>query len=157
PPPNRQAALQNLVSKYGTNAALAPAGLLLLCGKNAASPQPSAVTTCDRRIDTPTKILVVAGHMHLLGASIRLTLTPGPPRPQVLLDTPSWSFHWQNAYTLATPVEAKPGDVVRVACPYALRKRPYLGLPAARTPRYVLWGEGTTDEMCLGILQVTHG
>jgi hypothetical protein len=20
-------------------------------------------------------------------------------------------------------------------------------------PRYVLWGEGTTDEMCLGILQ----
>ena len=23
--------------------------------------------------------------------------------------------------------------------------------------RYVLWGEGTTDEMCLGILQVTRG
>jgi hypothetical protein len=21
------------------------------------------------------------------------------------------------------------------------------------TPRYVLWGEGTTDEMCLGLLQ----
>ena len=21
-------------------------------------------------------------------------------------------------------------------------------------PRYVLWGEGTTDEMCLGLLQV---
>ena len=29
------------------------------------------------------------------------------------------------------------------------------GIP--KTPRYVLWGEGTTDEMCLGILQVTRG
>ena len=22
--------------------------------------------------------------------------------------------------------------------------------------KYVVWGEGTTDEMCLGILTVTH-
>ena len=29
------------------------------------------------------------------------------------------------------------------------------GVP--KTPRYILWGEGTTDEMCLGILQVTRG
>ena len=29
------------------------------------------------------------------------------------------------------------------------------GVPT--TPRYILWGEGTTDEMCLGILQVTRG
>jgi hypothetical protein len=29
------------------------------------------------------------------------------------------------------------------------------GVP--KTPRYVLWGEGTTDEMCLGILQATRG
>ena len=27
------------------------------------------------------------------------------------------------------------------------------GVP--KTPRYILWGEGTTDEMCLGILLVT--
>jgi hypothetical protein len=25
------------------------------------------------------------------------------------------------------------------------------------TPRYVLWGEGTTDEMCLGLLLVAPG
>ena len=23
-------------------------------------------------------------------------------------------------------------------------------------PRYVLWGEGTTDEMCLGLLQAAE-
>ena len=61
----------------------------------------SAVSTCDRRITTPTTIHVAAGHMHLLGASIRLELNPGTPRAQVLLDIPRWDFHWQNAYTLA--------------------------------------------------------
>jgi len=154
---NRQAAIQSLVSKYGPAAGFMPAGLLLLCGQNAISPRPSAVSTCARRFDAPTKILVVAGHMHLLGASIRLTLNPGTPHARVLLDIPHWNFHWQNAYTLAKPVEAKPGDVVRVTCRYDVGKRLHLRIPGARTPRYVLWGEGTTDEMCLGILQVTRG
>jgi hypothetical protein len=45
-------------------------------------------------------------------------------------------------------VQAEAGDVLRVTCRHdtALRRGP---------PRYVLWGEGTTDEMCLGIVQVT--
>jgi hypothetical protein len=157
---NRQAALADLVSKYGGAAGFAPPGLLLLCGKDAANPRPSAVTTCDRRIDSPTKILAVAGHMHLLGASIRLTLNPGSPSARVLLDIPRWDFRWQNAYTLANPVEAKPGDVVRVTCRHDVSKRVHAvhtGHAIPTTPRYVLWGEGTTDEMCLGILQVTHG
>ena len=95
--------------------------------------------------------------MHLLGSSITLTLNPGTPRARVLLDIPRWSFHWQNSYVLASPIRAEAGDVVRVTCRYDVGKRRHLGPAASRTPRYVLWGEGTTDEMCLGILQVTHG
>ena len=94
--------------------------------------------------------------MHLLGSSIRLTLNPGTPRAKVLLDIPHWDFHWQNAYTLASPVKAQPGDVVRVTCHYQVHKRMMGGHGIPSTPRYVLWGEGTTDEMCLGILQVTR-
>jgi len=157
---SRTEALLELARKYGNDVAFVPSGLLLLCGRNVANPRPSPVTTCDRRITQPTKILAVAGHMHLLGRSIELELDPGTPRARVLLDIPSWSFHWQNAYTLARPVEAKPGDVVRVTCRYDVSKRVRtrrLGGPMPTTPRYVLWGEGTTDEMCLGILQVTHG
>ena len=74
-----------------------------------------------------------------------------------LLDIPRWSFHWQNAYTLEDPVRAEPGDVVRVTCRHDVRKRTHGGHRVPSTPRYVLWGEGTTDEMCLGILQVTRG
>ena len=80
---------------------------------------------------TPTTIHVAAGHMHLLGASIRLELNPGTPRARVLLDIPRWDFHWQNAYTLAQPVKAEPGDVVRVTCRHDVRKRMHGG---ARRP-----------------------
>jgi hypothetical protein len=154
---NRNEALFDLTRKYGTGAAFVPAGLLILCRGSAANPVASPVSTCDRRITEPTTIYVAAGHMHLLGASIKLELNPGTPRAKVLLDIPRWDFHWQNAYTLAAPVEAEPGDVVRVTCRHDVMKRTHGGHGVPKTPRYVLWGEGTTDEMCLGILQVTRG
>jgi hypothetical protein len=154
---SRNEALFELVRKYGPEAGFTPAGLLLLCRGNAANPRASAVSTCDRRISRPTTIHVAAGHMHLLGAAIRLELNPGTRRSRVLLDIPRWDFHWQNAYQLARPIEAKPGDVVRVTCRHDVHKRMHGGHGIPKTPRYVLWGEGTTDEMCLGILQVTRG
>jgi hypothetical protein len=152
---DRNEALFDLGRKYGAGAAFTPAGLLILCRGSAANPRPSAVSTCDRRISTPTTIHVAAGHMHLLGSAIRVELNPGTARARVLLDIPRWDFHWQNAYTLVRPVKAQPGDVVRVTCRHDVEKRGNGSAP--RTPRYVLWGEGTTDEMCLGILQVTRG
>jgi len=154
---NRTEALAALSRKYGSTAAFVPTGLLLLCGRSPANPQASPVSRCDRRLDGPTTILAVVGHMHLLGASIRLELNPGMPRARVLLDIPRWDFHWQNAYTLAQPVQAKAGDVVRVTCRHDVRKRVQGEDGIPETPRYVLWAEGTTDEMCLGVLQVTRG
>jgi len=154
---DRNEALLALARKYGSDSAFVPAGLLILCRGSAATPKPSAVSTCDRRITAPTTIRIVAGHMHLLGASIRLELNPGTPRARVLLDIPRWDFHWQNAYTLATPVSAAPGDVLRVTCRHDVHKRMHGAHGVPTTPRYVLWGEATTDEMCLGILQVTRG
>jgi hypothetical protein len=154
---DRNEALFDLARKYGTAAAFTPAGLLILCRGSAANPAAGAVSTCERRITTPTTIYVAAGHMHLLGSSIRLELNPGTSREKVLLDIPRWDFHWQNAYTLARPVNAEPGDVVRVTCRHDVSKRTHGGHGVPPTPRYVLWGEGTTDEMCLGILQVTRG
>ncbi|MGH3134631.1 MAG: monooxygenase, partial [Gaiellaceae bacterium] len=155
---SRTEALFELSRKYGSESAFVPTGLLLLCRGNAASPRASATSSCDRRFSQPATIYVAAGHMHLLGASIRLELNPGTSRARVLLDLPRWDFHWQNAYTLRTPVQVRAGDVVRVTCRHDVSKRTGGGEPGIpRTPRYVLWGEGTTDEMCLGILQVTRG
>ena len=148
---DRGAAIADLVAKRGRSAALLPAGLQLLCGGSPfGAPTASPVSSCDRGFDARTTIHGVAGHMHLLGRSIRVELNPSTDRSRVLLDIPRWDFRWQNAYTFAEPVVAEPGDRVRVTCRHdaSLRK----GLP-----RYVVWGEGTTDEMCLGVLQVTRG
>jgi hypothetical protein len=145
---DRTAAVFDQVDRFGADAALVPAGLLYLCGKDAAHPVPSPVSTCERGFTRPVTIQGVGGHMHLLGRSIRVDLNPGTPRARLLLEIPDWNFHWQAVYQLATPVQAGPGDVVRVTCRYDTSRR-------QGKPRYVLWGEGTTDEMCLGILQVT--
>jgi hypothetical protein len=153
---DRDAASRDQVQRLGPDAGFFPLGLLLLCGKDAAKPPVGPTSFCDRPISQPTTIRAVAGHMHLLGASIKVELNPGTPRALVLLDIPRWDFHWQAMYTLANPVEARAGDVLRVTCRYDASRRSLLPA-AARTPRYMLWGEGTTDEMCLGIVQVTRG
>ncbi len=147
----REAALADLVAKRGAGAALLPAGLQVLCGGSPfGAPRAGPVSTCDRGFDTRTTIHGVAGHMHLLGRSIRVELNPGTDGARVLLDIPRWDFHWQNAYTFVEPVVAEPGDTVRVTCRHDASLR-------EGDPRYVVWGEGTTDEMCLGVLQVTRG
>jgi mono/diheme cytochrome c family protein len=146
----REAAIADLVRKRGPEAAFLPAGLRVLCGGSLfGSIEAGPVSTCERGFDTRTTIHSIAGHMHVLGRSIRLELLPEGGEPQVLLDIPRWDFHWQNAYAFVEPVVAEPGDRIRVTC----RHDPTL---REGDPRYVVWGEGTTDEMCLGVLQVTR-
>ncbi len=104
---NRDAALAELDRKYGS-AASCRADLLLSVRQERRQARsrrrrPRAIGRSSVR---PT-IHVVAGHMHLLGTSIRVELNPGTPGARVLLDIPRWDFHWQSAYTLEEPVEAK--------------------------------------------------
>ena len=147
---DRDAAIADLVAKRGSSAVFLPAGLQALCGSSPfGTPSSGPVSTCDRRFGGRTTIHGVAGHMHLLGRSIRVELNPGTDHARILLDIPRWDFHWQGAYTLAEPVVAERGDTVRVTCRHDATLRD-------GEPRYVVWGEGTTDEMCLGVLQVTR-
>ena len=148
---DRDVAVADLARKRGASAARLPAGLLLLCGRNPFSPEAGRESSCDQPFRGRTTIHGVAGHMHLLGRSIRVELNPGTDRARVLLDIPRWDFHWQSAYMLEEPVVAEAGDQVRVTC------RHDASLRQGQPPRYVVWGEGTTDEMCLGVLQVTRG
>ena len=100
----------------------------------------------------------VAGHMHLRGGDISSRARPRHGAEQTLLHIPTWDFHWQDAYYLEHPVDATPGDTLRVCCTFdnSTGAQPVVG-GKPLTPRYVLWGEGTTDEMCLGLLSVTPG
>jgi mono/diheme cytochrome c family protein len=158
---SRNVAVAEEARKYGRNASLIPFGLLYICGKSltdyprAPAGVSSLTTTCDRRVNRPLRIYGVAGHMHLRGVDVRLDLNPGKQNARTLLHIPHWDFHWQDAYYLAQPVDANAGDTIRVTCRFdnSAKRQPVVNGRRLK-PRYVLWGEGTTDEMCLGLLQV---
>ena len=160
----RGRALQDEVAKYGPDAAFVPDALLQLCGKTLADyAHPVGTgrtigTSCDRPVRGPETIYGVAGHMHLRGRDIRVMLDPGTPKQRMLLHIPAWDFHWQDVYYLRTPIHVTAADSVRVTCTYDNSKadQPVIG-STQLTPRYVLWGEGTTDEMCLAMLSVANG
>jgi Copper type II ascorbate-dependent monooxygenase, C-terminal domain len=160
---SRSVAVSEEARKYGFSASLIPSGLLYLCHKSlddypaAPAAVTSLSTSCDRRVDRPLRIYGVAGHMHLRGVDIRLDLNPGTSAAKTLLHIPHWDFHWQDAYYLEHPIDANVGDTIRVTCRFdnSTRRQPLVNGKRLK-PRYVLWGEGTTDEMCLGLLQVAN-
>jgi hypothetical protein len=49
-------------------------------------------------------------------------------------------------------VDVNPGDKVRVTCTHDATLRQKLPQLNKLPPRYVVWGDGTSDEMCLGLL-----
>lgn len=126
--------------------------LYFLCG---GSPKPSTTTSCDRPIGEPTTIMAAAGHMHLLGRSITIEVNPGTPTARTVLDIPVWDFDNQGAIPVK-PIHLDFGDTVRVTCKHVQWLRDVLPAFAGIPDKYVVWGEGTTDEMCLGILTVTR-
>ena len=148
---DRSAAVADVQRRFGTMVGQAADYLHLLCGYRPAGP----LQSCDRTVQQPQTVRAVAGHMHLLGRSIRITVDPGTPHARTLLDIPVWNFDDQGAKPVA-PVHLEPGDTVRVTCRHSQRLRDLLPAFKGQPERYVVWGEGTTDEMCLGILLVTR-
>jgi hypothetical protein len=159
----RTHALHQELLHYGALAAFIPDALLRLCNKTLADfshPVGSGraiSTSCSRAVPTHETIYGVAGHMHLRGHDVAVDLNPGKPSHRRLLHIPDWDFHWQDVYYLAHPLAAKPGDTIRVSCTFdnSAADQPVIGTTQLR-PRYVLWGEGTTDEMCLAVLLVSR-
>ena len=146
----REAALADNTERFGFAAQTANA-LHILCGTD----PPGPVQHCDRSVQKPTTIRAVAGHMHLLGRKIRIEVNPGTPQAQTVLDIPVWDFDDQGSRPV-DPVVLEPGDTVRVTCRHDQSLRDLLPAFEGQPERYVVWGEGTTDEMCLGVLQVTR-
>jgi hypothetical protein len=101
------------------------------------------------------QIRAVAGHMHLLGRSIQVDLEQPDGSRQRLLDVKVWNFDDQRASVLAEPATVHSGDKLRVTCTHDAMVREKLPELAKLPPRYVVWGEGSSDEMCLGIISYT--
>lgn len=151
---NRTAAVNELSKRTKGGAELELLGIAAMCGKNPFFPQPDVVTKCDQKIRSNYTIVTAAPHMHLLGRKLKMTLNPGTPREQVIINVEKYDFDDQSPITLKTPLEVKQGDVIRIECTHDPKIRQLLPSLKNLPPRYVTWGEGSSDEMCLGILSV---
>lgn len=91
----------------------------------------------------PGRIVSLWGHMHSLGASFRLTLNPGEPDERILLDIPKWDYAWQLLYFPTEDVTVTADDTLLIECSWDRSLDAH-----GAEPRYILWAEGTFDEMC---------
>ncbi len=144
---DRNAALADDARLYGPAGAYIEPGLLMLCGKSAEELAATmhngvATSTCDYRIPENGTLVSVFGHMHTLGETFRLTLDPNTSQEKILLDIPAWNFGWQMNYELASPMRVTAGQTVRMDCSWDR------ALDPNRPPKYIVFAEGTEDEMC---------
>ncbi len=147
---NRTVAVADLKRRFGEEPATADL-LHLLCGPVEANP----VQSCTRPIRSKGTIRAVSGHMHLLGRAITVDVNKGTAKATRVLDIPVWNFDDQASIPLKKPLDVGPGDTVTVTCTHDQGLRDLLPAFQGTRERYVAWGEGTTDEMCLGIVLLT--
>lgn len=146
---DRDAALAENVRLYGGMGAGTEEALLRLCGHTAEELAARfdgqvASSDCTGRVPEDGLIYGVLGHMHTIGKSFRLTLDPGTPQEKILLDIPAWNFDWQMNYKLKDPIHVKAGDKIRMDCSWDRSLAPN------RAPKYIVFADGTEDEMCFG-------
>lgn len=152
---DRRASLMDLASRTGTSSVMQTLGLSAMCGQNPNRPTPSLTTKCDKMMTKSFFVVAAGPHMHLLGRSLKITLNPGRDDAKTILDVPNYDFDNQSLINLKTPIAINPGDTVRVECTYDPTLRQKLPQLKSLEPRYVTWGEGSSDEMCLGVLSGT--
>ena len=148
---DRDAALVDIGERFGPGGAMIANALHRICGTTpaqvaAAAEGDVASTTCDYPVRRPGEIIGVLGHMHEYGKSYRLTLNPETADEKILLDIPVWNFGWQLSYRPVDEVLVERGDTLRVECTWDRSLRPEL------PPRYIVFAEGTDDEMCFSTI-----
>jgi Copper type II ascorbate-dependent monooxygenase, C-terminal domain len=150
---DRAAAVADVTQRFGPDVGATEAQLVRDCSSG--TPVPGTTQHCDIAVPQHITVYAAFGHMHLLGRSITVELNPGTPAARSLLDVPSFDFDDQKLRPLPTPVDLEPGDTLRVTCTHDATLRRQLPQLSTLPPRYVVWGDGTSDEMCLGLLTAT--
>ena len=96
---------------------------------------------------------LIMPHMHLLGKSVKITMTPPGGKAETLIEIPEWDYNWQETYYFKEPLKIRTGtrlDIEAVLDNSASNpKNPH------DPPIDVKFGEQTTDEMLFGFLGAT--
>lgn len=97
-------------------------------------------------------------HLHTLGRKARLAVRHADASESCLLQIDDYDFAWQGGYVLREGVRLGPDDALELSCEWdnSAENQPIVD-GAVREPQDVTWGEGTFDEMCLGVVYVSRG
>ena len=104
-------------------------------------------------LQTDAVLHSVMPHMHLLGKSVKVTMTPPGGKPVTLVEIPAWDYRWQETYVFKEPIAAKAGTRLEIEAVFdnstANPNNP------SRPPEPVSYGEQTTNEMLFGFIGAT--
>ena len=148
---DRSASLADQAQRFGQSAATTVNLIEQVCGHNPADPPAGVSTTCSWPIGSGGYIVRVQPHMHLLGQSFRMVLDPGTPQARTVLEVPAYNFDYQKAYNLGTPIPVRAGDKLQITCTYKPSLAQQLPILRKAPTHFVTWGDGSSDEMCLGL------
>lgn len=149
---SKTASLNDVGKRFGVSLENFDKGLEYFCYKSLAHVGNSS--SCTYKIPQNEYLWNVTPHMHLLGVSMVVTLNPST-NPRVLVNDPNYDFHLQTSFPLSQPVHVVTGDRVRVTCTFDPTLRQKLQYLKNLPPRFIVWGDGSSDEMCLSILGFT--
>ena len=149
---NRAASLANLGKQFGPDAVKTVYGLEVECGHNPIDPPVGDSTSCIWHVKKNGYIVRAQAHMHLLGSTFSLILNPGTAQAKTVLDVPNYNFHYQRAYNLKRPIPVTAGEALQVNCSYDPTLAQELPILRKTPPHFVTWGDGSSDEMCLGLV-----
>lgn len=106
-----------------------------------------------RTLTSDAVIHSVMPHMHLLGKSVKVTMTPPGGDPITLVNIPEWDYSWQETYWFQSPITAKAGTKITIEALYD-NSSSNPNNPS-HPPVTAYHGEQTTNEMLFGFLGVT--
>jgi peroxiredoxin/mono/diheme cytochrome c family protein len=95
----------------------------------------------------------VMPHMHLIGKSVKVTMTPPDGQPVTLVDIKDWDYNWQETYWFKEPLKLKAGTKLEIEGLYDNSTRNPNN--PKNPPEPVFFGEQTTNEMLFGFFGVT--
>ncbi|MDX2039528.1 MAG: ascorbate-dependent monooxygenase [Isosphaeraceae bacterium] len=99
-------------------------------------------------------LCAIVPHMHWLGKDFELTAVRPDGSRTTLIKIDRWDFNWQDTYEFVEPVALPKGTKIEMSAHFdnseANPSNP------SKPPLEVRWGEQTTNEMCIGFLQMTR-
>lgn len=152
---DRTTAVTDVLERFGGESLRTIWGLQFICNGDMVNPRAGSTQACEHRASTDLRVYAASGHMHLLGRVITIEHVTATGETR-LLDIDNWDFDNQTRVWLDDPVQVAKGEVLRVSCTHDANLRRLLPELSDLPPRHVVWGDGTADEMCLGILTVAR-